>query len=106
MNLKDLFIDFFNLEHPRQNKIYNIYFKPFFETVDEVHNIEMLSSNIIDKTLYDYQIVTSRSWVIDSYIHRPEILDAFASGLPIIVNKIKVINDLDYEEITYNIMSV
>jgi hypothetical protein len=96
-NHNNVFIDFVNLEHPRQNKIYNSYFKPFFETTDDVHNIELLSKNTIDKTEYDYQIVMSRNWVIDSYIHRPEILDSFASGLPIIVNKM----DSLYSEIEF-----
>mgnify|MGYP001770005642 CR=1 FL=1 len=39
----------------------------------------------------------SRNWVIDSYIHRPEILDAFASGLPVIVNKIdSIYNEIEF----------
>jgi len=96
-NHKNVFIDFVNLEHPRQNKIYNSYFKPFFATSPDVHNIELISKNDVDKTAYDYQIVMSRNWVIDSYIHRPEVLDAFASGLPIIVNKI----DSIYSEIDF-----
>lgn len=90
-------IDFVNLEHPRQNKIYNNYFKSSFSCVDDSHNISLCSSTCIDKTQYDYQLVISRNWVIDSYIHRPEILDAFASGLPIIVNKIdSIYNEIEF----------
>lgn len=96
-NSNNVFIDFVNLEHYRQNKTYNSFFKPFFERVDDAHNITLSSSHAIDKSAYDYQIVMSRNWVIDSYVHRPEILDAFASGLPIIVNKM----DSIYTEIEF-----
>ncbi len=95
-NSKNVNIDFVTLQHPRQNKIYNSYFKPFFEDIDEVHNFEF-SCNSVNKIDYDYQIVISRNWVIDSYLHRPEILEAISYGVPVITN----VTDAIYNEIDF-----
>jgi len=90
-------INFANLEHPRHNKIYNSYFKPFFNNVNDIHNIEITSSRSISYIDYDYSIFLSRNWVIDSYIHRPEILESLSYKLPVIVNK----TDSIYNEIEF-----
>lgn len=90
-------ITFANLEHPRHNKIYNSYFKPFFSNVNDIHNVDLIQTKKINYTDHDYFVVLSRSWVIDSYIHRPDILESLSYRLPVAVNKTdSIYNEIDF----------
>lgn len=83
-------IDFINIKHPRQPKVFNTYFKSFFDNVPNISNIQLIDS--VDFDLkdaykeYDFGVCLTRSWIYESYVHKTRALEMLANKLPILLN--------------------
>ncbi len=89
-------IDFVNIKHARQSKVFNTYFKSFFDNVPNISNIQLIDDmdfNLEKQAIdYDFGISLSRNWIYESYVHKAKSLEMLAAGLPIIINANDSIN--------------
>jgi len=88
---KDILVDFVGIVHPRFKKVYNSYFKKFFEEVKDEKNIRIVEEYCDDDTSlfqeYDAGVVLARNWLEEKYSHRCRILDMISKGFPVILNE-------------------
>jgi hypothetical protein len=92
-NIENIKIDFIGVRHPRYQRIYNTYYKKFFDTVAATSNMTVIEDydykldqvELFKK--YDAGIIIARNWLEETYSHRCRIIEMAAAGLPVIVNK-------------------
>lgn len=100
-NFDTISIDFVNIKHPRQPKVFNGYFKAFFDNIPNISNIQVIDS--LDFNLktankeYDFGVCLTRNWIYESYVHKTRALDMLANKLPVLVN----INDNLHTEVEF-----
>jgi len=90
-NNKEIQIDFVGVEHPRYKKVYDSYFKKFFDEIKDSENIRVIEEYCDDSlelfSNYDAGIILARDWLEEQYSHRCRILEMVSSGFPVIINK-------------------
>lgn len=92
-NLENIKIDFIGVRHPRYQRIYNTYYKQFFDTIAAISNMTVVEDydykldqiELFKK--YDAGIIIARNWLEETYSHRCRIIEMASAGLPVIVNK-------------------
>ncbi len=94
-------IDFINIKHTRQPKVFNTYFKSFFDNVPNISNIQIIDDIDFDLGTaheeYDFGICLNRNWIYESYVHKTRALEMLANQLPIIINDLDNLNtELDF----------
>jgi hypothetical protein len=99
INYDNIVVDFVNIKDENQPKVFNTYFKPYFEDekLEDISNISVSKTSTINLDTYDFAISLSRNWVLSSYLHKPYLLDFISKGLPVITN----IEDPLYQEIDF-----
>jgi len=97
INYDDIAVDFVNIRHARQPKVFNTYFKPYFERIDDISNMSVLKSNEPDLNSYDFVISLCRNWILSSYIHKSWLLDVIEQGVPVVTNS----EDALYHEVDF-----
>lgn len=97
----DIQIDFVGIVHPRYKRVFNSYFKKFFDEVKNEKNINIVEDYCDDpeKLLanYDAGIIIARNWLEEKYSHRCRILDMISRGFPVIINEGNAL----YEELDF-----
>lgn len=96
-NHDDILITFADIKSSTHSKVFNTYFKTFFDRIDEISNMSITSMKSIDLQDYDFIIHLTRNWIISSYLHKVSILDSISYGCPVITNA----EDCLYDEITF-----
>lgn len=83
-------VDFYAPKHPRQSKVYNTYFKPFFDRLDDISNMSIITAEETElKSIasnYDFAAILSRSWISEGYLHKAKLIEALSYKLPAITN--------------------
>jgi len=83
-------VDFVGVVHPRYKKIYNSYYRKFFEEAKERENINIVEEYCDDSLelfkKYDAGITIARDWLEEQFSHRCRILEQISNGFPVIIN--------------------
>lgn len=100
-DFKNVQIDFTAIVHPRYRKIYNNYFKKYFDEAEDYPNINIKEEYCDNRadiySEYDAGIILSRDWIEENYSHRTRVLDMLSHGLPVFLNKGNVLfNELNF----------